>query len=166
MHLADFNYDLPPELIAQFPLAERSDSRLLEVITAPDGLTRLQDRQFRDLIALLEPGDLLILNDTRVIPARIYGHKPSGGKIELLIERITGENTALVQIRASKNPQIGARLILHPLMDGPESHAIEVVVNAHAAPFMKFNFPQMFSIYCRNLANPLYRRTSLIDRMK
>ena len=141
MHLADFNYDLPPELIAQFPLAERSDSRLLEVVTTPDGLTRLQDRQFRDLIALLEPGDLLILNDTRVIPARIYGHKPSGGKIELLIERITGENTALVQIRASKNPQIGARLILHPLMDGSESHAIEVVVSAHAAPFYEIQFP-------------------------
>ena len=141
MHLADFNYDLPPELIAQFPLAERSDSRLLEVITTPDGLTRLQDRQFRDLITLLEPGDLLILNDTRVIPARIYGHKPSGGKIELLIERITGENTALVQIRASKNPQIGARLILHPLRDGPEFHAIEVVVSAHAAPFYEIQFP-------------------------
>ncbi|MCE7530290.1 tRNA preQ1(34) S-adenosylmethionine ribosyltransferase-isomerase QueA [Polynucleobacter sp. IMCC 29146] len=141
MHLADFNYDLPPELIAQFPLAERSDSRLLEVITAPDGQTRLLDRQFRDLIALIEPGDLLILNDTRVIPARIYGHKSSGGKIELLIERITGENTALVQIRASKNPPVNSRLILHPLLDGPASQTIEVVVSAHAAPFYEIQFP-------------------------
>ena len=102
MHLADFNYDLPTELIAQFPLAERSDSRLLEVITEPGGLTRLMDRQFRDLLGLIEPGDLLILNDTRVIPARIYGHKPSGGKIELLIERITGETAHLYKFGLQK----------------------------------------------------------------
>ena len=141
MHLADFTYNLPNELIAQFPLAKRSDSRLLEVITAPNGLTRLLDRQFRDLLTLIEPGDLLILNDTRVIPARIYGHKPSGGKIELLIERITGETSALVQIRASKNPQIGARLILHPHPAESTMQAIEVEVSAHTAPFYEIQFP-------------------------
>jgi len=105
MQLSDFNYDLPPELIAQHPLANRSDSRLLEV--AADGL---HDRAFIDISHIAKPGDLFIFNDTKVIPARLHGHKETGGQVELLIERITGENRAWVQIRASKTPKVGSRI--------------------------------------------------------
>jgi S-adenosylmethionine:tRNA ribosyltransferase-isomerase len=103
----DFHFDLPPELIAQQPLAYRSDSRLLTL----DGVTgALDDRQFRELPELLQPGDLLVFNDTRVIPARLFGHKASGGRFELLVERLLDEQRALVQIRASKAPKPGGRL--------------------------------------------------------
>jgi S-adenosylmethionine:tRNA ribosyltransferase-isomerase len=105
MQLSDFNYDLPPELIAQHPLANRSDSRLLEV--AADGL---RDRAFIDISEIAKPGDLFIFNDTKVIPARLYGQKDTGGQVELLIERITGENRAWVQIRASKPPKVGSQI--------------------------------------------------------
>jgi S-adenosylmethionine:tRNA ribosyltransferase-isomerase len=105
MQLSDFNYDLPPELIAQHPLVNRSDSRLLEV--AANGL---RDRAFVDISQIAKPGDLFIFNDTKVIPARLYGHKETGGQVELLIERITGENRAWVQIRASKTPKVGGRI--------------------------------------------------------
>lgn len=105
MQLSDFNYDLPPELIAQYPLANRSDSRLLEV--AADGL---RDRAFIDISEIAKPGDLFIFNDTKVIPARLYGQKDTGGQVELLIERITGENRAWVQIRASKPPKVGSQI--------------------------------------------------------
>ena len=99
MRRADFHYDLPPELIAQQPLAERSASRLLTL----DGATgTLEDRQIRDFPGLLARGDLLIFNDTRVIPARLYALKDSGGRVEILLERPLGEHTALVHARASK----------------------------------------------------------------
>ena len=103
----DFFYDLPPELIADRPLAARSGSRLL----ALDGRTgAVTDRQFRELPDLLEPGDLLVFNDTRVIPARLYARKPTGGRVELLIERVTGERQALAHARASKPLRDGDRL--------------------------------------------------------
>ena len=106
-HRQDFHFDLPPELIAQQPLARRSDSRLLTL----DGTTgALGDRQFRELPELLRPGDRLVFNDTRVIPARLFGRKPSGGRFELLMERLLDEQRALVQIRASKAPKPGGRL--------------------------------------------------------
>jgi S-adenosylmethionine:tRNA ribosyltransferase-isomerase len=105
MQLSDFNYDLPPELIAQHPLANRSDSRLLEV--AADGL---RDRAFIDISEIAKPGDLFIFNDTKVIPARLYGQKDTGGQVEVLIERITGENRAWVQIRVSKPPKVGSQI--------------------------------------------------------
>jgi S-adenosylmethionine:tRNA ribosyltransferase-isomerase len=96
---ADFNYDLPDELIAQQPLAERSASRLL----ALDGATgALADRQIRELPGLLADGDLLVFNDTRVIPARLFAVKESGGKVELLLERPLDVHKALVHTRASK----------------------------------------------------------------
>ena len=107
MHLSDFNYDLPPELIAQHPLANRTDSRLLEV-----AITGLRDRHFVDITEIAKPGDLFIFNDTKVIPARLYGQKETGGQVELLIERITGDRTAWVQIRASKTPLIGSSLFI------------------------------------------------------
>ncbi|MEQ1591805.1 MAG: tRNA preQ1(34) S-adenosylmethionine ribosyltransferase-isomerase QueA [Thiobacillaceae bacterium] len=107
MRVADFDFDLPDELIAQFPPAERGGSRLLHVA---DG--NLHDRQFRDFPALLRPNDLLVLNDTRVIKARLFGTKASGGRVELLVERVLGEFEALAFIRASHAPQPGSVIFL------------------------------------------------------
>lgn len=104
-----FSFHLPPELIATEPPTERGASRLLTL----DGATgAVEDRQFADLPELLTPGDLLVFNDTRVIPARLFGQKTSGGKVEVLIERLTGSNTALAHIRASKSPKAGATLLM------------------------------------------------------
>jgi len=94
----DFDFQLPPELIAQHPARERSGSRLLHVSG-----TRLSDLRFADLPSLLTPGDLLVFNDTRVIRARLFGHKESGGQVEVLIERIVDARHALAQVRASKD---------------------------------------------------------------
>jgi S-adenosylmethionine:tRNA ribosyltransferase-isomerase len=96
---ADFHYELPPELIAQAPLPARSGSRLL-VLAGASG--QLQDLHFTDLPTLLRPGDLLVFNDTRVVAARLHGTKPSGGRVELFLERAIGPNRALAQSRASK----------------------------------------------------------------
>jgi len=101
---SDFHFDLPPELIAQQPPAARSASRLLVLDEA------LRDARMTDLPGLLQPGDLLVFNDTRVIPARLYGEKDTGGKVEILVERLLGEREALAQVRASKPPKPGARL--------------------------------------------------------
>lgn len=109
MKKSDFNYSLPDELIAQAPLAERAASRLLVVPPSPQALV---DRQVRDLPELLQPGDLLIFNDTRVIPARLFGQKASGGRVEILIERLLGERQARVQIGASKSPKAGSWIAL------------------------------------------------------
>ncbi len=104
----DFHFDLPPPLIAQHPPARRGDSRLL----ALDGATgALADRMFRELPDLLRPGDLLVFNDTRVIPARLFGHKASGGRFELLVERVLDSRRALAHLRASKPPKPGGRLL-------------------------------------------------------
>ncbi|MBL8328959.1 MAG: tRNA preQ1(34) S-adenosylmethionine ribosyltransferase-isomerase QueA [Rubrivivax sp.] len=104
---ADFDFELPPELIAQHPLPERSASRLL------DGREPVPaDRQFRELPALLSPGDLLVFNDTQVIKARLYGHKASGGALELLVERVLPDHEVWAHLRASKSPRAGARLLL------------------------------------------------------
>ncbi|MFN3715464.1 MAG: tRNA preQ1(34) S-adenosylmethionine ribosyltransferase-isomerase QueA [Thiobacillus sp.] len=108
MRVADFYFDLPPELIAQFPPARRGASRLLHV----DQAGICHDRQFADLPALLRPDDLLVLNDTRVIKARLFGQKASGGKVELLVERVTDAFEALAFIRASHAPKPGSRIVL------------------------------------------------------
>lgn len=108
MRVADFDFDLPDELIAQFPPAVRGGSRLLHVQASG----RLHDRWFSDLPALLQPDDLLVMNDTRVIKARLFGTKDSGGKVELLVERVTGEFEALAFIRASHAPKPGSRIRL------------------------------------------------------
>ena len=109
MKKSDFYYELPNELIAQAPLPQRSASRLL-VIDA--GADTLEDRQFADLGAYLRPGDLLVFNDTRVLPARLYGRKETGGAVEILIERITGAQEAIAQLGVSKKPQPGSRIAL------------------------------------------------------
>ena len=109
MRKSDFHYHLPAELIAQAPLPERSASRLLLVPPAP---APFADHVVRDLPALLEPGDLLVFNDTRVIPARLHGQKDSGGRVEILIERMLPGNEARAQVGASKPPRPGGRIAL------------------------------------------------------
>ena len=106
MLISDFDYDLPDSLIAQYPPTDRRDSRLLVVA---DGI---DDRRFSDLPALLCPGDLLVFNDTRVIRARLAATKETGGRAELLLERVAGDRTAVAHIRASKSPKAGSRLLL------------------------------------------------------
>ncbi|OZA28784.1 MAG: tRNA preQ1(34) S-adenosylmethionine ribosyltransferase-isomerase QueA [Hydrogenophilales bacterium 17-64-11] len=108
MHVADFDFDLPDELIAQFPPALRGGSRLLHV----EASGTLHDRRFCDLPALLRPDDLLVMNDTRVIKARLFGQKESGGKVELLVERVLDEHDALAFIRASHAPRPGSQIRL------------------------------------------------------
>jgi len=109
VRLADFDYELPPELIAQHPAAERTASRLLHL----DGRSgAIEDLAFRDIVRLIAPGDLLVVNDTRVIKARLRGRKDSGGEVEVLVERVLDHERALAQVRASKPPRAGAKLVL------------------------------------------------------
>ncbi len=126
--LSDFDFDLPQALIAQHPLPERSASRLLHLNGAD-----LIDRSFAEIIDLLAPGDLLVFNDTRVLKARFFGHKDSGGKVEVLIERILDARTAHAQIRASKSPLAGSVLRL--------ADAFDVTVSARAGEFFTLTFP-------------------------
>ena len=107
MQRADFHYELPDELIARYPSAQRSDCRLLCV----NANSELAHRRFTDLVELLEPGDLLVFNDTRVIPARLHGQKASGGKVEMLLERPLDAQRGLAHIRSSKSPKPGTELI-------------------------------------------------------
>ena len=106
---SDFHYELPAGLIAQAPLPERSASRMLVVPPAP---APFADRGIADLPDLLQPGDLLVFNDTRVIPARLHGRKDSGGRVEILVERLLPGNEALAQVGASKSPKAGGRIAL------------------------------------------------------
>lgn len=114
MKRTDFQYDLPVELIAQLPLDERSASRLLCYDRATDSLA---DRAFTELPALLNPGDLLVFNNTKVIPARLHAIKSTGGKVEVLVERLLSRQQCLAQIRASKSPKAGGLIMLE---DGSE----------------------------------------------
>jgi S-adenosylmethionine:tRNA ribosyltransferase-isomerase len=106
---SDFDFDLPPELIAQAPLVRRSGSRLLVIDVAAH---TKKDRKFAELPEMLQPGDLLVFNDTRVLPARLYGRKESGGAVEILIERVTGSHEARAQLGVSKKPKEGGRIEL------------------------------------------------------
>jgi S-adenosylmethionine:tRNA ribosyltransferase-isomerase len=119
MQRSDFHYELPPTLIAQHPLAERGASRLLTL----DGTNgALADRAFHDLPSLLQPGDLLVFNDTKVVPARLYGRKETGGAVEFLVERILDAQTALVHARASKPWRPGMRVLFS---EGVEARMLE-----------------------------------------
>lgn len=109
MQLSDFDFDLPAELIAQTPLPERSASRLLVVDPVRSDLS---DRPFNDFGEYLQSGDLLVFNDTRVIPARLFGRKATGGKVEVMVERVLDSGTLLAHVRASKAPKPGSDLIL------------------------------------------------------
>ena len=127
MQVSDFSFELPDELIASFPLAQRSASRLLCL----DGNSgEVEHRQFTDLVDLLAPGDLLVFNNTRVIPARLFGKKASGGKVELLIERVTSDKTALAHVRSSRAPKPGAKLFfegdIHATVEGRRGNLFEL----------------------------------------
>jgi S-adenosylmethionine:tRNA ribosyltransferase-isomerase len=107
MQTSDFDYDLPEKLIAQYPLTERTASRLLHVKN-----NELSDKHFTDILNLIKPGDLLVFNNTKVIPARLHGKKESGGKVEVLVERVLDEHRVLAHVRASKSPKEGAVLLM------------------------------------------------------
>lgn len=109
MKKEDFYFNLPEELIAQYPMASRTDSRLLVFDRSSDSKC---DSSFKKLINYINPGDLVVLNDSRVIPARLYGNKETGGKVELLIERVLDSNHCLCHIKASKAPRVDTTLIL------------------------------------------------------
>ncbi len=125
--LSDFDFDLPPERIAQLPLPNRSASRLLHV----DG-QRLVDRHFSDIVDQLAPGDLLVMNDTRVLKARFFGVKETGGNVEVLVERVLDSRTVLAQVRASKSPKPGNRIRL--------ADAFDVVAGERAGEFFTLSF--------------------------
>jgi S-adenosylmethionine:tRNA ribosyltransferase-isomerase len=138
MQVSDFDYALPGELIAQFPTEERGESRLLVVDAATANLT---DQKFADLPALLKPGDLLVFNDTRVIRARLFGSKDSGGRVEILIERIVSDRTALAQVRASKSPKAQSKLTLAggntALVIGRDNDFFELEFAVPVAPYLE-----------------------------
>lgn len=126
--LSDFDFDLPADLIAQTPLPERSASRLLQVNGA-----QLVDRAFSDLVLQLSAGDLLVFNDTRVLKARFFGIKETGGKVEVLIERVVDHHTVHAQIRASKSPPPGTVIRL--------ADAFDAVVGQRVGEFYTLQFP-------------------------
>ncbi|MGO3768418.1 MAG: tRNA preQ1(34) S-adenosylmethionine ribosyltransferase-isomerase QueA [Vreelandella alkaliphila] len=127
MQRADFHFELPDELIARYPSEQRSDCRLLCVDSQSGAL---EHRRFADLLELLEPGDLLVFNDTRVIPARLHGHKASGGKVEMLLERPLDSHRGLAHIRSSKSPKPGTELIfegdIHAVVEGRRDALFEL----------------------------------------
>ena len=129
--LDDFDYPLPPDLIAQQPLAERTASRLL--VVRDGGTTGLDDRRFTDLPQLVRTGDLLVFNDTRVLHARLFGRKESGGQVEVLIERAIGPHEALAQLRASKPPKPGAVIRM--------ADAFDITVLGREGEFYRLAFP-------------------------
>lgn len=133
MRVSDFSFDLPKELIARFPTPERTSSRLM---TLNGNTGDIENLGFTDIIAQLNAGDLLVFNNTRVIPARMFGQKSSGGKIEVLVERLIDQHTVLAHIRASKSPKVGAELLL-------EGKAKATMVARHGALFeLKFHSEQ------------------------
>jgi S-adenosylmethionine:tRNA ribosyltransferase-isomerase len=133
MQLSDFHFELPSELIAHHPPERRSASRLLCVARSGGAL---QHRHFHQLPALLNSEDLLVFNNTRVIPARLFGHKPSGGKVEVLIERVMSGNAVLAQVKGSKSLKDGGELLLD------DEHAPVVVqVRGREGEFLILQFP-------------------------
>lgn len=109
MQVADFFFQLPDALIARHPLAERRASRLL-VLEGETG--KLSHRNFADLLDHVRPGDLMVFNNTRVIPARLFGQKATGGKLEILVERVVGNRSVLAHVRSSKSPKAGSKILL------------------------------------------------------
>ena len=140
MSLQDFHFDLPPDLIAQQPPEQRSASRLL-TLNGRDG--SYQDRQFRDLPQLLQANDLLVFNDTRVIPARVFGAKESGGRVEILLERALSDTVALAHVRASKGLREGAVVHLagghSARMLGREEELFRLQFSCAVLPFFQSN---------------------------
>jgi len=138
MQRSDFHYELPPELIAQAPLAERRGSRLLVL---DGGTGAVQDRLFAELPELLRAGDLLVLNDTRVLPARVIGRKPTGGRVELLLERLLGSRSALVHLHASHKPSPGSQVELpagaRARIGARRAELTEIELDRDVVPFLE-----------------------------
>ncbi len=130
MKVSDFDYHLPEELIASEPLPNRTDSRLLVL---DPGSGAVGDEQFAAIGNYLRPGDLLVLNNTRVLPARLYGHKSTGGAVEILLERLSGGAEAVAQLRASKTPKSGSEIVLEG--------NVRVEVLGREGDFFRLRFP-------------------------
>jgi S-adenosylmethionine:tRNA ribosyltransferase-isomerase len=133
MKKSDFNYQLPNELIANYPLDKRTASQLLVVAEE-----QLSDKAFSDLPSLLKAGDLLVFNNTRVIAARMFGHKTTGGKLEILLERVLDETSALAHIRCSKSPKAGAKILL--------SDGYECTVEGREGDLFKLKFMDSINV--------------------
>lgn len=131
MQVSDFHFDLPDELIARYPQPERTASRLLQL----DGNTgELVDGSFTDVLSQVQPGDLVVFNNTRVIPARMFGRKESGGKLEVLVERMLDEKSILAHVRCSKSPKPGSTIIVGE----NDEYAAEMVARHDALFELKF----------------------------
>mgnify|MGYP001196854375 FL=1 len=130
MKTSDFNYDLPEELIANYPLDNRSSSRLL-VYT-----NKIEHKTFKDVLNYFEAGDLLVVNNTSVIPARVYGNKESGGSVEVMLERVMQDNKALVQIRSGRSPKIGTVITL-------DSYKVECINRQDNFFILQFDRPPL-----------------------
>ncbi len=130
MKVSDFDYELPEELIASAPLPNRTDSRLL--VLDPDS-TDITDARFAQIGEYLRPGDLLVFNDTRVLPARLYGHKTTGGAVEILLERLSGGQEVIAQLRSSKSPKPGGQIVLEG--------GVRVEVLGREDDFYRLRFP-------------------------
>ncbi|MCL5255889.1 MAG: tRNA preQ1(34) S-adenosylmethionine ribosyltransferase-isomerase QueA [Gammaproteobacteria bacterium] len=131
MNKSDFHFDLPEKLIAHYPQPDRSASRLLTL----DGATgTLGHRQFRDLVELVDAGDLLVFNDTRVIPARLLGQKVSGGKIEVLVERVLDDHRVLAHVRANRAPKAGTELLLEGAVPAVIGERDDALFEVHFDP--------------------------------
>lgn len=131
MKVSDFSFELPEELIAKYPTPERTASRLLHLDAATGVVAH---HTFRDVLAMFSPGDMLVFNDTRVIPARFFGAKQTGGRVELLLERVVDEFRAILQIRASKTPKAGSKIRL----DGTE---YDIGITGRSGDFFEVLFP-------------------------
>ncbi|HIF9440741.1 tRNA preQ1(34) S-adenosylmethionine ribosyltransferase-isomerase QueA [Photobacterium damselae] len=132
MQVSDFDFDLPDELIARYPQPERTSSRLLQL----DGNSGdIAHKTFKDVLDLVNPGDLMIFNNTRVIPARMFGRKASGGKLEVLVERMLDEKSILAHVRASKSPKPGTELLLGE----NDEYSAEMVARHDALFEIRFN---------------------------
>ena len=112
MNVSDFDFNLPEELIAHYPMPERTQSRLLVVSPKGNQSPELEHKTFADVESLINPGDVLVFNDTKVVPARLFGHKQTGGKLEILFERCLDEYSFLAHIRSSKSPKPGAKIVI------------------------------------------------------
>lgn len=139
MRTQDFNFELPDELIAVYPAAERSHSRLLCLDTATGAVAH---KQFFELLDLLRPDDLLVFNDTKVIPARLHGHKSSGGAVEMLIERVIDNNRVVCQMRASKSPKPGTVVEFTSRQQAPDQAPVSATVLGRESDFFVVQFPQ------------------------
>ncbi|MAV26181.1 MAG: tRNA preQ1(34) S-adenosylmethionine ribosyltransferase-isomerase QueA [Gammaproteobacteria bacterium] len=138
MQVSDFEFELPPHLIARFPTEERSHSRLLHLDSSGPS-SALSHHHFYDLPSMLGAGDLLVFNNTRVIPARMMGHKETGGAVEMLLERVLENSQGLVQIKASKTPRSGATITLSDHHEESSGHIITVLEKQGG--FYRVQFP-------------------------